>query len=313
MIDDMEYTYEFLRKCHGLRFKAVQNDNPIEGIVKVEKDGVVLCHGEETLDNFDFFHRLCGIRITPFFDFNEQGVSDFEIVPRDPETYKDWQVGDKIIKDDIKYVVIFRCGKVVLFEKSDNEYCNVPYTCKELFNAGGLLVLTDIEKQILDERQKAEWQPQDGDICYAESRTGYKDVFIYKAGYRKTEYYASSASITLGAVISDENIITLRPATEEEKHKLFDALAKQGKRWNAEKKVVEDIPKPYEFRKGEPVLVRDYGGFWIIKAFTKMQDSYCKYVATSNGVNDCGYRECIPYNEETMHLLGTTENYKEGE
>lgn len=34
-----------------------------------------------------------------------------------------------------------------------------------------------------------------------------------------------------------------RPATEAEKQRLFDALAKQGKRWNAEKKQIEDLPR----------------------------------------------------------------------
>ena len=34
-----------------------------------------------------------------------------------------------------------------------------------------------------------------------------------------------------------------RPATEAEKQRLFDALAKRGKRWNAEKKQREDLPR----------------------------------------------------------------------
>ena len=34
-----------------------------------------------------------------------------------------------------------------------------------------------------------------------------------------------------------------RYATEEEKQRLFDALAKEGKRWNAEKKQIEDLPR----------------------------------------------------------------------
>lgn len=74
---------------------------------------------------------------------------------------------------------------------------------------------------------------------------------------------------------------------------------------------MEDIPKPCEFKKGDVVLVRDYGDFWKIKAFIKIQDSYYKYVVTTDGVDDCGYRECIPYNDRTMHLLGTTKDYKE--
>ena len=39
----------------------------------------------------------------------------------------------------------------------------------------------------------------------------------------------------------------IRLATEEEKQRLFDALKKDGKRWNAEKKCVEDI-KEYQFK-----------------------------------------------------------------
>ena len=92
---------------------------------------------------------------------------------------------------------------------------------------------------------------------------------------------------------------------------LFDAMAKEGKRWNTEKKVVEDIPKPYEFKKGEPVLVRDNGCVWKIGVFTKMRADYFQYGAMTNGLDECGYHFCLPYNERTMHLLGTTEDYKE--
>ena len=35
----------------------------------------------------------------------------------------------------------------------------------------------------------------------------------------------------------------MRPATEEEKQLLFEALAERGKRWNAEKKQIEDLPR----------------------------------------------------------------------
>jgi hypothetical protein len=46
-----------------------------------------------------------------------------------------------------------------------------------------------------------------------------------------------------------------RHATEEEKQKLLDALAKKGKRWNAEKKCIEDIPKR-KFKKGDKVRIK---------------------------------------------------------
>ena len=42
----------------------------------------------------------------------------------------------------------------------------------------------------------------------------------------------------------------LRPATDAEKQRLFDALAKVGKRWNAETKQIEDLPR-WRAKEGE--------------------------------------------------------------
>ena len=84
----------------------------------------------------------------------------------------------------------------------------------------------------------------------------------------------------------------------------------EGERWNAEKKVVEDIPKPHEFRKGEPVLVRDGDDdmweAWVFGRYGR-DDELFKYFM----IGGPGYLQCIPLNEKTMHLLGTTEDYKE--
>lgn len=96
---------------------------------------------------------------------------------------------------------------------------------------------------------------------------------------------------------------------------MFDAMAEHGNRWNAEKKVVEDIPKPHEFKKGEPVLVRDdQNERWRIRVFDQIREGKQDYPYLAiDGIEQCreGYKYCIPYNERTMHLLGTTEDYKE--
>lgn len=69
--------------------------------------------------------------------------------------------------------------------------------------------------------------------------------------------------------------------------------------------------KQHEFKKGDVVLVRGFGGFWNIGTFIKRTESYAKHRTTTDGVDVCcGYRGCIPYNEETKHLLGTTKDYK---
>lgn len=99
--------------------------------------------------------------------------------------------------------------------------------------------------------------PRDGDIVYAqwdEPRKNFKWIFIYKATdddpYSFCYDYASLGIERNGKPISDlqfegycDSQELLRPATEAEKRRLFDALEKQGKRWNAERKQIEDLPK----------------------------------------------------------------------
>lgn len=238
-------------------------------------------------------------------------IMDFEIVPRDPETYKDWQVGDKVkrIVDELiaNEEVIFRSGELVVC-KTDNETASRNYLCDELFNDGYRLVLTDIEKQIIE---KKKWKPQDGDIvAWVDGKNDMPPyaVSIYKGKDRAyaTVFAYGSTEYSTYATFS-MNII--RPATDEEKQRLFDAMAKDGKRWNAEKKVVEDIPKPYEFRKGEPVLVRDHErNRWRIAAYSG-EDSVSFLADTGKSLVHWKY--CLPYNEKTMHLLGTAEDYRE--
>ena len=52
------------------------------------------------------------------------------------------------------------------------------------------------------------------------------------------------------------NDVDFRSATEAEKQELVDALAKEGKRWNAEKLCVEDIPKR-RFKSGDKVRIKE--------------------------------------------------------
>ena len=233
----MEYNYELLRKCHGLRFRATIADKPQEGIIKVTSEGVVLCYGEEDPGYLVTFGR----RNTFSFSKETSAIlpSDFEIVPRDPDTYQDWQVGD-VIRGCEDKEIIFRSGEVVVF-KYTNYKASTNFTCSELFRRGYRLVLTDIEQQIIEERKK--FEPQDGEVCYL--RGNYKWIFIRKGGSWCSDMYAA-LDLERGGLYYNNRITIelpkeLRPATEDEKRMLFDAMAKERKRWNAEKKVVEDI------------------------------------------------------------------------
>lgn len=305
-----------LTKCNNCRVRAeISNTEPVSGRIVVDKSKVYL------MDENRNYIGLLSLDGEELMCFNGCGFTDFEIVPRDPETYRDWQVGDTIEYSDNYSTgrIIFRGGDFVAADIEGT--CNC-YTCDELFNEGYRLVLTDIERQIIEEKKKAEWEPQDGDICFVEASDGYCSIFIYKNGFHRTNYYASldtdkgCSTILLtggGHVVANSEITVLRPATEEERQKLFDAMAKGGKRWNAEKKVVEDIPKSHEFKKGEPVLVRfEQNDIWQIAAFMGESGNPNKPYLISGGiVSNFEISYCIPYNEGTMHLLGTIEDYKE--
>lgn len=72
----------------------------------------------------------------------------------------------------------------------------------------------------------------------------------------------------------------------------------------------EKKAKECPFRKGDRVLVRDKNeDAWIFETFDR-------YEASFEYIYKCEfdyYRQCIPYNERTWQLLGTTDEYKEEE
>lgn len=101
----------------------------------------------------------------------------------------------------------------------------------------------------------------------------------------------------------DVGDIELRLATEEEKQQLFDALAKEGKAWDAEKKEVVDLkPKVDVLKPFDRVLIRDINAErWKASFFSYKEESH--YVSIEGRC----WRQCIPY-EGNEHLLGTTED-----
>ena len=88
----------------------------------------------------------------------------------------------------------------------------------------------------------------------------------------------------------------------------FSALEKEGKRWDSDKKAIVDLKPKVELKPFDKVLVRDFGSqAWQVSLFG-YKDSDFYYCC-----NGCGWNQCIPYNEETAHLLGTTGEWKGGE
>ena len=266
-----------LTKCNNCRFRAKVDEKEIVGKIEKPKTSILLTGDDMygcVVSPTEMDNLLRGVDLT-----TEDGnfyITDFEIVPRDPETYRDWQVGDRVhYPNGDNDIVIFRSGELVVLADDfteENSDVTAVNTCSQLFDRReGRLVLTDIEQQIIEKKKK--YEPQDGDIVAWKDKEddGDSAVSIYKANHRSyiTLFTTGSCYVPEGTLAME----IVRPATEDEKQRLFDAMAKKGKRWNAEKKVVEDIPKPYEFKKGEPVLAREWiEDKWELFAFLYMPE-----------------------------------------
>ena len=93
---------------------------------------------------------------------------------------------------------------------------------------------------------KEKWEPRDGDIL--SHHKGY--IVIYAGTDVKTNAIITYVgcgrygTLTLEKSTGWGYTEDFYPATASEKQLLFDALAKEGKMWDAQKKQVVDLPKP---------------------------------------------------------------------
>ncbi len=111
----------------------------------------------------------------------------------------------------------------------------VPEGCRaEIKQENGFLVVTF---------EPEKWEPKDGDVCVSDRNT----IFIFNGndGRKTALHFAlfNDGKTTYGGALNGNDPTGYRYATEEEKQRLFDALAKEGKRWNAEEKRIEDLPR----------------------------------------------------------------------
>lgn len=155
---------------------------------------------------------------------------------------------------------------------------------------------------------------KDGDIVFMKGiKDGYfaNCIFIlrseYKDGDERAFYYAFYNADDKFTTAEYGNTIvhySLRPATDSEKQQLFDALAKEGKAWDSEHKMIVDLKQKAGFKPFDKVLVRDdETSEWKANFYSQM-GAFGGYECIS-GV----WGDCIPY-EGNEHLLGTTDNFE---
>lgn len=187
------------------------------------------------------------------------------------------------------------------FQKLNRAYSEI-YVTKIEERFGGKLNRETLEIE------KPQPEFKDGDIVMSDSGTivlvrGISFTRkIYYHAYMRNEYiYINQVE---GEFFSRTSRIK-RFATDSEKQQLFDALAKEGKAWDAEKKMIVNLKPKVELKPFDNVLVRHQKTEeWRANIFshTDKTDEYLDYVCVNGR-----WEFCIPYigNES---LLGTTKD-----
>lgn len=162
---------------------------------------------------------------------------------------------------------------------------------------------------------KVEPELVDGEFyycCYSHNKKENSFIFIYE----KHMLYKTKCYIALNPCISvlfendlitnnNENLTELRKATVEEKQQLLDFIKIRNYEWDADKKVLIKIEPKFNISSFQPfdkVLVRDCVTYkWRCDFF----ESYIKGADLPFHTLNGWYKQCIPYNNETKHLVDT--------
>lgn len=239
-----------------------------------------------------------------------------------------WKKGDVLVSNN---------GSEVLFEKFNNdEYTE--FTGRYVIELGDTiysdagLLKTSVFKALHDgdkvkdyiavveklfggklnretlEIEKPHPEFKDGDIITITPQIGNNLIFIFRA--KDVEKYYCHAYLDGNiAIVNDDSycqkyFCTARPSTEEEQKQLFEALAEKGKVWDAEKKAIVDLKPKWTPKPFDRVITRTPDTPWTANFFSHID---------SDGVKNCiddRYLMCLPYNEETAKLIGTTDDWK---
>lgn len=274
-----------------------------------------------------------------FFDYDESEPLLFPSKEmRDWRKFA-WKKGDVLVSNDGKIEVIFEkfgsdtyqsfIGKHHLDSLDENLYYQeggaYPTASFNIETEDAAQTYINTIEEKLDgklnleslEIEKTQPEFKDGDVLFVKcEERDFIEIFNYSkkngdlCDYASLDTLAHHLDISGKYKICKEDIVKIRLATEEEKKQFFSALEKEGKAWDSEKKQIVDLPKKCELNPFDRVLVRDNSKQkWI-------PDMYRFYDKDEEFPYNCfssTYKRCIPYNEETAHLLGTTDEWKGGE
>ena len=164
-----------------------------------------------------------------------------------------------------------------------------------------------------------------GDFLVKEYKDGVQYIFIldyiddkgliYYHCYYGNRFNTTCVKDDFGiGKIGDAYHKRLRYATDSEKELLIAELSKVGKRWNADKKCIEDIPKR-KFKKGDKVMLKSVrksiGGLLYLTVF----DQYIGNPLTVSGYTESGnvFFDGFPYRLDEEWLEPYVEELKKGD
>ena len=113
---------------------------------------------------------------------------------------------------------------------------------------------------------KEKWEPRDGEIVISSNMCNHPSISVFfetPEDKRYVIYDQWTKDVTYMPSKFWDWVLPSRPATDSEKQLLFDALAKKGKMWDAQKKAVVDLPR-WRAKKGELYFFID--PFWEVSS-----------------------------------------------
>lgn len=254
-----------------------------------------------------------------------------------------WKKGDVLVSKDNVHIIFEKFeddaytrfkGKHYLWKECDEEDYSKEETkmltsvFEKANDDAAQTYINTIEERLGDklnlETLEIEKQPEfkDGDILYITDRiVSCNFIMIYKNQEGDRIYHYATLPednlviMTKRGFLSDNGGLSKRYATEEEKQQLFEALAKEGKAWDAEKKAIVDLKPKCEFKPFDRCIwkIRNCEGSIWQASFVSYVD---EYGATPMGMSideDLVNLIILPYNDQTKLLVGTTDEWEGGE
>lgn len=155
---------------------------------------------------------------------------------------------------------------------------------------------------------------KDGDVIHLGTVTAiFKKVYI---GQEKCICYCSfckDGDFEIPIENGEDNVYgcyNATPATKEQRDSFMKVMNDAGYEWDIEKKELNKKKKfdPKTLKPFDKVLIRNKSCYnWMCELFSHIKtESEFKYCCICNY-----YKYCIPYNDDTKHLVGTTEEAPE--